>query len=244
MPCSHYKPENLNDAFFDKKKNGEYKKYCKECLSKAQKKYQEDPEKKKEYNRNYHHQHKEEINKKQKIYHQENKEKHNEMCRNRYEENKEEINRIERERRKNDEEYRQHRLDIHKKSRDNNRCECGIEKRNCLKCSDDPIKIVAKRMIGHSRTEDKKRNRHNPETFITYEYCREMIEKQTNCIYCWKLMEINPSNIRNKLTIERMELSEGHSITNTLLCCKFCNSSRSARTSFTDYFILNLFNFQ
>jgi hypothetical protein len=103
-------------------------------------------------------------------------------------------------------------------------CEHNRIKSKCKECG-EPVKITIKRMIYHSRNEDKKYNRYDPVKFIDYCFVEGLIEDYKKCYWCKVEMQYIEYN-KTLATIERLDNKQGHNKDNCVLCCLNCNNKR------------------
>jgi len=102
-------------------------------------------------------------------------------------------------------------------------------KNNCKLCS-DPINLTIKKMIYHSKENDKKKNRYNPINFVNYNYLKNLIsESNDRCCYC--SCELQYIHFNHSLaTLERLNNNVGHNIGNCAIACHRCNVSKVGNT--------------
>jgi len=104
-------------------------------------------------------------------------------------------------------------------------CEHKRQRRNCKICT-DPIHIIIREWITHSRKSDIKFNRYNEQAFITYNFCQKLIQESHNqCYYCSIPLQMLIRQ-NDMITIERINNAIGHIIGNCRIACYHCNCSR------------------
>ena len=89
------------------------------------------------------------------------------------------------------------------------------------------------RIVNDCKATDKKRNMYDAENAVTKESVLALQEKQKNlCYYCKNPMEYGlgvKRTQKNALTIERLDNTVGHTVSNCVLChhkCQYINWSR------------------
>jgi hypothetical protein len=128
----------------------------------------------------------------------------------------------------------------------------GKEYKTCNKCSDrrnknkknkndltkknyeewkkkNPLHLKFRKMINDSKKEDIKRDRFNESEFVDIDYLVKVFEIQGGkCIYCDCELSLifTLSNIKNKISLQRINNDYGHNKMNSVFCCSCCNYSR------------------
>ena len=109
----------------------------------------------------------------------------------------------------------------------NNKCHHERAKRNCRECVARPKVLLAQQMLQHSKHEDKKRGRYDPENHITKDEILDLFEEYPTCIWCeCDVQYIHHQN--NLATIERLCNSIGHLSGNCVIACFYCNVVRKS----------------
>ena len=86
------------------------------------------------------------------------------------------------------------------------------------------------RIVRDSKRFDIRKGIYDRENLVDKEFLLAQNEKQrTMCFYCDVPMAQHNRNIRQGLTLERLDVSKGHIKSNCVLCCKSCNSRRIHR---------------
>ena len=95
---------------------------------------------------------------------------------------------------------------------------------------DDKIIIKSlKQKLNSYKTQDKRKDRYDNETFIKYnELLEKLIESEMKCKYCESITLIMYANKREskQWTLDRIDNSIGHSNLNTIISCLKCNLQR------------------
>ena len=102
-------------------------------------------------------------------------------------------------------------------------CEHATRKHDCVDCID----IIHRRvlMILKSKYQDKVKNREND---LTYHNVKELLLNSCDlCAYCGNDLQHISRNKSNYSSIERMDNSKGHIISNCLITCLLCNLSKT-----------------
>lgn len=95
----------------------------------------------------------------------------------------------------------------------------------------DIIKSL-KQKINSYKTQDKKKDRYDKETFIKYtELLDKLIESAMKCEYCECVTLLMYANKREpkQWTLDRIDNSIGHSNLNTIISCLKCNLERRCK---------------
>ena len=95
----------------------------------------------------------------------------------------------------------------------------------------DIIKSL-KQKLNSYKTQDKKKDRYDKETFIKYsELLHKLIMSEMNCKYCECKTLLMYSNKREpkQWTLDRIDNSIGHSNSNTIISCLKCNLERRCK---------------
>jgi len=95
----------------------------------------------------------------------------------------------------------------------------------------DIIKSL-KQKLNSYKTQDKKKDRYDKETFIKYsELLYKLIESEIKCKYCEYTTLLMYANKRepNQWTLDRIDNSIGHSNSNTIISCLKCNLERRCK---------------
>ena len=95
----------------------------------------------------------------------------------------------------------------------------------------DIIKSL-KQKLNSYKTQDKKKERFDKETFIKYsELLNKLIESEMKCKYCECKSLLMYSNKREpkQWTLDRIDNSIGHSNSNTIISCLKCNLERRCK---------------
>ena len=103
-------------------------------------------------------------------------------------------------------------------------CNHGRRKSRCKICC-DALVITIKYQLNNSKKFDIKHNIYDEDNFIDYDFCKNLLENITNCIYCGIEMQYKERKF-NMATIERKDNSIGHIKSNCSLCCSYCNTKR------------------
>ena len=86
------------------------------------------------------------------------------------------------------------------------------------------------RIVRDSKRYDIGKGFYDQANSIDTEFLLAQNEKQrTLCFYCDLPMAQHNRNIRQGLTLERLDVSKGHIKSNCVLCCKSCNSKKVHR---------------
>ena len=86
------------------------------------------------------------------------------------------------------------------------------------------------RIVRDSKRSDLLKGHYDPSNSIDTEFLLAQNEKQrTMCFYCEIPMAQHNRNIRQGLTLERLDVVKGHTKDNCVLCCKSCNSKKVHR---------------
>ena len=91
------------------------------------------------------------------------------------------------------------------------------------------LKNEIQRKIHGYRSQDVKKNKHDPEHFISLEYVLErIVERELNCFYCQGPVKIWYEISRDPLqwTLERIDNKIGHNVGNIEIACLQCNLKR------------------
>jgi len=91
------------------------------------------------------------------------------------------------------------------------------------------LKNEIQRKIHGYRSQDVKKNKWDPEHFISLEYVLErIIERELNCFYCQGPVKIWYEISRDPLqwTLERIDNKIGHNVGNIEIACLQCNLKR------------------
>ena len=95
----------------------------------------------------------------------------------------------------------------------------------------DIIKSL-KQKLNSYKTQDKKKDRYDKDTFIKYsELLNKLIESEMKCKYCeytTLLMYVNKREPK-QWTLDRIDNSIGHSNSNTIISCLKCNLERRCK---------------
>lgn len=98
---------------------------------------------------------------------------------------------------------------------------------------DDKIIIKSlKQKLNSYKTQDKRKDRYDNETFIKYnELLEKLIESEMKCKYCESITLIMYANKREskQWTLDRIDNSIGHSNLNTIISCLKCNLERRCK---------------
>mgnify|MGYP003321421131 CR=1 FL=1 len=98
---------------------------------------------------------------------------------------------------------------------------------------DDKIIIKSlKQKLNSYKTQDKRKDRYDNETFIKYnELLEKLIESEMKCKYCESITLIMYANKREskQWTLDRIDNSIGHSNLNTNISCLKCNLERRCK---------------
>ena len=82
-------------------------------------------------------------------------------------------------------------------------------------------------MVRSSRQNDKKYNRLDENNFIDLPFLYTKLEdykqEDMNCYWCKKIMNFNPEDKKDLITIERLDNKIGHIKSNCEFCCYYCN---------------------
>ena len=107
-------------------------------------------------------------------------------------------------------------------------CIHNRRRNHCKDCMNDEQKIefIIKRMISHSRENDKKKNRYDADRFIDRCFLEALIEDNDSCYYCKTQFTYNEC-IKSFVTIERLDNNIGHIKSNCVLACWGCNNSHN-----------------
>lgn len=103
---------------------------------------------------------------------------------------------------------------------------------NSLKVTPEKIvflKNEIQRKIHGYRSQDVKKNKYDPEQFISLEYVLEkIVERELNCFYCQGPVKIWYEMARDPLqwTLERIDNKIGHNVGNVEISCLQCNLKR------------------
>lgn len=98
------------------------------------------------------------------------------------------------------------------------------QRASCKKCI-DPIRVTITHMIRGSKQHDKKYNRYDPDNFIDYDYCNELITNSGMvCCYCSQSLQLI-NYAPDEISIERIDNSIGHIKGNVKISCLGCNHS-------------------
>jgi hypothetical protein len=95
----------------------------------------------------------------------------------------------------------------------------------------DIIKSL-KQKLNSYKTQDKKKDRYDKETFIKYsELLHKLIMSEMNCKYCECKTLLMYANKREpkQWTLDRIDNSIGHSNSNTIISCLKCNLERRCK---------------
>ena len=89
-----------------------------------------------------------------------------------------------------------------------------------------------KQKLNSYKTQDKKKDRYDKETFIKYcELLDKLIDSEMKCKYCecvTLLMYVN-KRVTKQWTLDRIDNSIGHSNSNTIISCLKCNLERRCK---------------
>ena len=109
-------------------------------------------------------------------------------------------------------------------------CEHNRIRNTCKQCMNDEQKIefIQKRMISSSRSDDKKKDRYDPDNFIDKCFLEGLFEDLQNCHYCDVEFTYN-EKCDTFVTIERLNNSIGHIKSNCVLACWDCNHRHQSR---------------
>jgi hypothetical protein len=91
------------------------------------------------------------------------------------------------------------------------------------------LKNEIQRKIHGYRAQDVKKNKYDPEHFISLEYVLErIVERELNCFYCQGPVKIWYEISRDPLqwTLERIDNKIGHNVGNIEIACLQCNLKR------------------
>ncbi|MFO0415533.1 MAG: hypothetical protein ACK50E_07745 [Bacteroidota bacterium] len=95
------------------------------------------------------------------------------------------------------------------------------------------LKLYLRNKIDSYKNQDKKANRdYNINEYITVEWIHEKMEENLYCPFCKKHYELyvnEDSNVVSNITVDRIDNSKAHIITNCQLCCHHCNISKGNR---------------
>mgnify|MGYP001227391045 CR=1 FL=1 len=86
-----------------------------------------------------------------------------------------------------------------------------------------------KKKINSYKTQDEKKDRYEPNTFITEEELHEkLVSSKLKCHYCRNDVKVIYTVVRDDLqwTLDRIDNSIGHSSENTVISCLKCNLDR------------------
>jgi hypothetical protein len=87
----------------------------------------------------------------------------------------------------------------------------------------NPIELTIKNWLHHSKQNDIKYNRYNPEKFVTKEYLEHLVETiGFECYYCMEEVQYDTFG-GNQATLERNYNEEGHNVDNVTIACHTCN---------------------
>jgi hypothetical protein len=104
-------------------------------------------------------------------------------------------------------------------------CEHKKDRKSCRECT-DPIHVIIQQWIHCQKYHDIKSNRYNSEEFITYDFCKNLIEESHHlCCYCSVPLQIKIRK-NDLMTIERIDNAIGHMIGNCRIACFRCNVSK------------------
>jgi hypothetical protein len=99
-----------------------------------------------------------------------------------------------------------------------------MQRLQCKLCT-DPIKVIIRRWIYHSKEKDILYNRYDRVNFIDTDFCKLLIDDYKNCYYCQDTMQYIEYN-DSLATIERLDNTIGHIKANCVVACKKCNISK------------------
>lgn len=97
---------------------------------------------------------------------------------------------------------------------------------------DKDIVKSLKQKLNSYKTQDKKKDRFDKETFIKYsELLNKLIESEMKCKYCECTTLLMYANKREpkQWTLDRIDNSIGHSNPNTIISCLKCNLERRCK---------------
>lgn len=86
-----------------------------------------------------------------------------------------------------------------------------------------------KKKISSYKTQDEKKDRYDPDTFIKEEELHEkLVTSKLKCYYCRNDVKVIYTVVRDDLqwTLDRIDNSIGHSSKNTVISCLKCNLDR------------------
>lgn len=124
-------------------------------------------------------------------------------------------------------------------------CEHNRTRSGCKDCMTPQrqIEYTLKKMIKRSKQTDKSKNILDYNTFIDLQFLYTLLEdyKDMKCYYnCGRIMEWNPEERDNLITIERKEnvingIHQPHSKNNVVYCCRKCNDMRCGSNNTTTF---------
>ena len=105
-------------------------------------------------------------------------------------------------------------------------------KPRCKSCTNPKI-VLINRWISDSKQSDKKRDKYNPEKYVTRQWLEEKLDEcvstGTRCHYCEKTMDLIEYG-PDLITIERLNNERGHNIDNCVFACFGCNRKHQSKT--------------
>ncbi len=186
---------------------------------------------KKEYNRKYYLDNKKKSNERSRIYHQEHKKEINERSRKYNQDHRKELNeRAVTYRKGKKEEIKQYNRKYYQDHKEK-------AQRVSIKYQQEH-KVQSKQwrqthwdfvLVSHCKYSDKKFNR---ECNITTEFIHKMLHHQTyRCFYCDCVLSlINGNRLHNQASVDRVDNSFGHVISNCVMSCISCNDHKKSQT--------------
>ena len=129
--------------------------------------------------------------------------------------------------------YEEHKDDIlarqkiyYEEHKEKNKCEHNINRRFCRVCFDNPLHLIFRNMIIHSKYSDIKYNRYEEEKFITYNFLQvlfDRIKDEPICYHCKTRLHYGKRDSK-LITIERLDNKIGHNKDNCVFACWKCNN--------------------